>query len=199
MASRPGSRHRRLLTLHDQPQLRGLVGTYQQAIENLPGLDLIPPPWLHITMQGIGFTDEISPTELDDLAEALAGELSGIDPPRVSFRYLTVVPEAVYLKAHPADGLYPQRAAMHRAVATVLGPGRTETMPGGERFNPHVSIAYVSADGEVQPIAQTLRTAAPSTVAATFHRASLLEFHRDNRMYEWTSATPIAIGPEQQS
>src|SRR5690348_7434574 len=52
------------LTLDDQPQLRQLVARYQQAIEDRPGLDLIPPEWLHITMQGIGFTDEIGITEL---------------------------------------------------------------------------------------------------------------------------------------
>jgi len=183
------------LTLDDQPQLRTLVAIYQQAIQNLPGLALIPAPWLHITMQGMGFTDEIGPAELDELAEALTRVLSRIDPPTVSFRHLTVHPEAIYLKAHPADALYPLRTGMHRAAASVLGPDRfTENMPDREHFNPHVSIAYVSADGEVQPIAQALCTAAPPTATATFHRASLLEFHRDNRMYEWTSSTPIAIG-----
>jgi hypothetical protein len=54
--------------------------------------------------------------------------------------------------------------------------------------------AYVSADGETQPIAEALQTAVTAPVTATFRKASLLEFHRDHRMYEWTSATPITIG-----
>ena len=58
-----------------------------------------------MTMQGIGFTDEISAVELHDLADALTLELSRIDPPTVSFRSLTIHPEAIYLKAHPADAL----------------------------------------------------------------------------------------------
>jgi len=34
----------------------------------------------------------------------------------------------------------------------------------------------------------------------TFEKADLLEFHRDNCMYEWTSAIPTAIGfPDGQS
>jgi hypothetical protein len=86
---------------------------------------------------------------------------------------------------------------MHRAVACVLGPDRlTEPLPSPEEFNPHVSIAYVSVDGEAEPIAQALRTAAIESVTATFAKAWLLVFHRDTRMYEWTSATPIAIGPQ---
>jgi hypothetical protein len=121
--------------------------------------------------------------------------LSAIDPPTGSFQSLTVHPEAIYLKAHPARALYPLRAGMHRAVASVLGPSRfTENLPGLAEFNPHVSIAYVSADGEAQPIATALGAATAGSVAATFSKASLLVFHRDNHMYEWTHGTPIPIG-----
>ena len=184
------------LTLDDQPQLRQLVAMYQQAIEDRPGLDLIPPEWLHITMQGIGFTDEISGTELRSLTEALTQELGKIDPPTVSFRSLTVHPEAIFLKAHPADALYPLRARMHRAVIDAIGTTSSAgDMPAPEQFNPHASIAYVNTDGQAQPIAEALQTLRTTTVIATFGKASLLEFHRDHRMYEWTSATPIAIGP----
>ena len=186
------------LTLDDQPQLRQLVARYQQAIEDRPGLDLIPPQWLHITMQGIGFTDEISAAELRSLTDALTQELSKIDPPTVSFRSLTVDPEAIYLKAHPADALYPLRARMGRAVVSAIGANDSASdMPAPREFNPHVSIAYVSADGQAQPIAEALQAVAATTVTATFRKASLLEFHRDHRMYEWTSATPIAIGSSE--
>lgn len=34
-------------------------------------------------------------------------------PPTVDFRYLTVHSEAIYLKAPPADALYPLRKHMH--------------------------------------------------------------------------------------
>jgi hypothetical protein len=33
---------------------------YQAALNGLRSLDLIPGRWLHLTVQGIGFTDEIS-------------------------------------------------------------------------------------------------------------------------------------------
>jgi 2'-5' RNA ligase len=185
------------LTLDDQLPLRSMVRTYQRAIEHLPGLDLIPAQWLHLTMQGIGFTDEITASELHDLADALTRELSVIDRPKADFHDLTVHPEAVYLKAHPVSALYPLRIATHRAVACVLGPDRfTEPLPTPEKFNPHVSIAYVNTDGEAEPVVQALMTAAAEPVTATFAKASLLVFHRDARMYEWTSATPIAIGTQ---
>jgi 2'-5' RNA ligase len=84
---------------------------------------------------------------------------------------------------------------MYRAVVSVLGASNsTENMPSPRQFVPHVSIAYISADGETQPIAEALQTVVTAPVTATFRKASLLEFHRDHGMYEWTSATPIAIG-----
>jgi len=149
-------------------------------------------------MQGIGFTDEISSTELRSLTDALTQELSTIGPPTVSFRSLTIDPEAIYLKAHPADALYPLRARMYRAVIDAIGANDSASdMPAARQFNPHVSIAYVSADGQAQPIAEALQVVTTTTVTTTFRKASLLEFHRDHRMYEWTSGTPIEIGPAE--
>jgi hypothetical protein len=58
------------VTFADQPQLHELAATYQTALTRLPGLDVIPTPWLHLTMQGIAFTDEISEQEVADIAEA---------------------------------------------------------------------------------------------------------------------------------
>jgi 2'-5' RNA ligase len=183
------------MTLDDQPQLRQLVADYQQALTGMPEIDLIPPQWLHLTMQGIGFTDEIDADELAALDHALAAELATIEPPTVDFRYLTIHPEAVYLKAHPAAVLYPLRLKMHEAVLSALGPERfTEPTPDRAKFLPHVSIGYINRDGETEPIAAVLSRLTPKTVETTFTRANLLEFHRDNRMYEWTSAAPIVIG-----
>jgi hypothetical protein len=72
-------------------------------------------------MQGIGFTDGISGTELHSLTDALTQELAKINPPAVSLRYLTVHPEAIYLKSHPAEVLYQLRARMYRAVIGAIG------------------------------------------------------------------------------
>jgi hypothetical protein len=85
---------------------------------------------------------------------------------------------------------------MHAAVSSVLGPERfTEPAPDRAKFVPHVSIAYINRDGETEPIAAALDSLATRPVEATFAKADLLEFHRDHRMYEWTSTTPIPIGP----
>jgi hypothetical protein len=52
------------LTFEDQPAVQRLVLDYQAALAGLGGLDLIPGRGLHLTMQGIGFTDQISDREI---------------------------------------------------------------------------------------------------------------------------------------
>ena len=57
-----------------------------------------------------------------------------------------------------------------------------------------MSAAYVNSDGPAQPIIDALSSVQDTTVTATFRTASILTFHRDHQMYEWTNAKPIPIG-----
>lgn len=62
------------------------MADYQKALAGMPGIDLIPPQWLHLTMQGIGFTDQISATELGALSDALTAGLATVEQPAVHDR-----------------------------------------------------------------------------------------------------------------
>jgi hypothetical protein len=105
----------------------------------------------------------------------------------------TIQAEAVILKADPPEALYQLRLAMYDTIATVLGPAKfSEQRPERGQFTPHVSAAYVNSDEPAQPIADALNKADPQPVTATFDTASLLVFHRDHRMYEWTQAHAAA-------
>jgi 2'-5' RNA ligase len=182
------------LTLDDQPQLRALVRQYQDAMAHLPNLDLIPARWLHVTMQGIGFTDEISTADLAAVTGRLGERLRIMKAPVATFERPTIHPEAVVLEADPPEPLYQLRLAMYETIASVLGHDKfSEPRPEPERFKPHVSAAYVNSDGPVKPIADAISTINPEPVTVTFRQVSLLVFHRDRRMYEWTQATPLPI------
>ncbi|MBO0825036.1 MAG: 2'-5' RNA ligase family protein [Actinobacteria bacterium] len=186
------------LTLDDLPKLRELVQQYQDVMSRLPNLDLIPPQWLHVTMQGIGFVDEVSDDELAAVTEHLRELLRRTARPVVTFHRPTIRREAVVLKAEPAEPLRHLRMAMYDTIAPVLDQGTfsvSEPRPGPGQFTPHVSAAYVNDDGPAEPIAEAIGTIDPEPVTVTFRAASLLVFHRDHRMYEWTQATPLPIGP----
>lgn len=108
-------------TLDDQPHLRQLVATYQAVLGNVPIVDIIPARWLHLTMQGIGFTDEISDQEIQRVLSQLRDRLSTVQPPAVTFQWPTVGREAVYLTAQPPEPLQQIRLTAYDAIATELG------------------------------------------------------------------------------
>jgi len=182
------------LTVDDQPRLLELIRRYQGALAHLGSLDLIPAGSLHLTMQRIGFADEVSPAELEAVADRIADRLRVAPVPVVTFHQPTVREEAVYLRALPAEPVYQLRLTVYQAIADVLGP-RALAPPGPEQYVPHVSVAYVNADGPAQPVFDALTRVHHPPVTVTFRVAPILTFHRDHQMYEWTSARPIPIGP----
>jgi 2'-5' RNA ligase len=184
------------LTLDDQPELRELIRHYQDALVHLGNLDLIPPGSLHLTMQRVGFVDEVSPAELKAVAEQIEDRLRGEPTPVVTFGGPTVLEEGIFLKALPAEPVYALRLAVYQAVETALGPRvRPLAPPPRERYVPHVSVAYVNGDGPAQPVFDALSRVHASPVTVTFRVAPILDFHREHQMYQWTRALPIPIGP----
>lgn len=57
------------VTFASHPEVSELAARVQTPLAALPGLDLIPGRWLHLTMQGIGFTDEVPEADIALIAE----------------------------------------------------------------------------------------------------------------------------------
>ena len=49
-------------------------------LAGLPGLDLVPGQWLHLTTQSVGFTDEVSDTDLIAITGAARTRLTAVKP-----------------------------------------------------------------------------------------------------------------------
>ncbi|MGA4993872.1 2'-5' RNA ligase family protein [Nonomuraea bangladeshensis] len=177
------------LSFEGRPELYTLVDRYQEALKTFPVLDLIPRPWLHLTMQGIGFTDEINKEAMAKIEDALRSNLRRMTPPVVTFHRPVIVPEAIYLPASPATQVQDLRTACRAAITTVQAVD-TDPRP----YRPHVSIAYVNAASSSEHIAQDLDMVDVDPVEVRISHVSLMVFHRDRRMYEWTTETRIPIG-----
>ena len=91
------------------------------------------------------------------------------------------------------------RAGAYEVIQAVLGQERMHESPKTiAQYRPHVSVAYVNAPGPAQPIISALQGARPRPVTTALGSASVLTFHRDNRMYEWTATTRLPIGQGHQ-
>jgi 2'-5' RNA ligase len=190
---RPGWRvGRKMYTWHvtfdDQPQLHELVSAYQSALISLPGLDLIPERWLHLTMQGIGFTDEVSEREIANIADAARKRLANQRTVSLTVGPASVDPEAIMFEVKPTDALSPVRSAIRAAIADVRGAAR---VPETDEWMPHISLAYSNSDGIAAPYFTAVGSVSNPPITLTISKVYLIELNRDTRLYQWTTEAEI--------
>lgn len=198
---RPGWREGRRfytwhLTFEHATELHELVDSYQHELATLPGLDLIPREWLHLTMQGVGFTDETADEDLDRLISAAQRRLADRPPASLTFHHALIRPEAIVLPATPADSVIAIRDAIRDAFPEA-GLGDAPEQRDG--FVPHASVAYVNEDGSAAPIRAALARVSPQPAAVTVHAASLIILGRDARMYQWRDHARAALSSADHS
>src|SRR4051794_864879 len=103
---RPGVRpFRRLYVWHilfaGHPEVAELAERCHARLAGIPGLDLVPAPWLHMTTQIVGFADEIEEGEVTAMIDGVTERFRRIEPiPIVLGRPLHHT-EAVVLGIHP--------------------------------------------------------------------------------------------------
>lgn len=183
------------LTFEQASELHELVKTYQNALAPVSNLDMIPLEWLHLTMQGIGFVDDVSDNELSDIRQAIADQVSKLQPFVVSFSYAVVRPEAIYLPAERPDSLVTLHNILGQAIASVIGDARSHRLPEqASGYRPHVSVAYVNKNGPAMPIRSIVDGLNVPAVEIPVSEVPILTFHRDERMYVWTRRDPIMLG-----
>jgi hypothetical protein len=166
-------------TFDDQPDLHDLVRRYQARMAHFPGLDPIPVRWLHLTTQGLGFTDEVSEEVVSAVVEGVRTRLADIAPIRLHVGPAVVDPEVVRLRVAPADALTPVRSAIREAITTVTG-----SVDEPEGWNPHISVAYSNAEGPMAPITTVLADELPP-VQVTVSDVQLILLGRDEHCYTW--------------
>lgn len=180
------------ITFDNQPALHELAATYRTALAEMPSLTLIPDQWLHLTMQGIGFADEIQPAVLSQLVEEARNLLSAVPAFEVEFGSVIVADEAIVMPAEPPEPVQELRRLTRTAISRVFGE---EQVPeNANKFRPHVSVAYLTADGFSAPYVEAVSRAKVEKARATIAHVDLIEMHRDRQMYEWQTveALPLA-------
>lgn len=162
-----------------------LIQSCQQRLAAISGLDPIPPQWLHLTVQGIGFTGEVDVGVVDQIAAAAAERCASLPAFDVSLGDLSIEPEVVRFEVKPVEPLARLRSELRAAIGDVLGADAVPESADG--FKPHLSVAYSSADGvPLSEIAAALDDGEVGTASTTVGAVSLLMLSRDQRCYQWT-------------
>src|SRR5215472_9590396 len=86
-----------------------------------PGLDAVPLEWLHLTMQNVGFADEVGEERLREVAARATAACASVAPFDLRFAEASVFPEAVMVLPGPPAPVADLREALRGAIGAVLG------------------------------------------------------------------------------
>lgn len=177
------------LTFQDAPQVYDLASRYRTALANLPGLDLVPDRWLHLTMQGLGFVDDVSEKDARAIVEAAAARLAAVRSFDLELDQPTITPEAIRW-----DLVSPDPASVRHAIRAAIGDVWPKVPEAPDSFSAHVTIAYSSSNGPTSPVSEALATIPSSPALARITQADLIILNRDHHMYEWETFAAVSLG-----
>jgi 2'-5' RNA ligase len=180
------------LTFEDAAAVRSLARRAQDLVGRAPQLDLIPFPWLHLTLLEVGFADEVPAATVDRVADTTRRALEGFPGFDLDLGPVHSLPGAVVLEAQ-GDALH----ALHERLTDALLAARGADAVGALRaFVPHVSVAYVNRDCDSHEVmgpfdGADLSSPSPS---ATVTGVRLAAVTRERRHYQWTTRTAVPLG-----
>ena len=180
------------LTFEDAPAVRGLARRAQDLIGRAPQLDLIPSPWLHLTLLEVGFADEVPTATVDRVVDTTRRALEDFPGFDLGLGPVRSLPGAVVLEAH-ADALGPLHERLTDAVLAARGADAVGAL---RAFVPHVSVAYVNRDCDPHEVMGPLDGADLSSPSpsATVTRVRLAAVTRERRHYQWTTRAVVPTG-----
>jgi 2'-5' RNA ligase len=181
------------VTLGGLPPACAHAAAARRRLAGLAGMDLVPDEWLHLTVQEVGFSDEVADAELTAIIAAARDGLAAIAPVTVTIGPPRPAREGILCRVTPPGALEPARDAVRAAISGVRGPERLPVSAEWARWTPHVSLAYANADGTAEPFGVALdgfTDEATMTVGAI----DLIRFGRDRQMYEWETIARLPLG-----
>lgn len=181
-----------LLPFGDQQGMRRLVNSYQYALRELPGFDLVPLEWLHIVVQEVGFTDAVPPESIGDLLQAAQKHLQGTSPLQLTFHAAKVLSESLALPAEPAAAVPQLRSTLRQASASVVGSSMLPAEPA--EIDTHVNLAMSTSEGPSAFASAVLSTAEAEPTVVDVPAVSLVRLNRDHSTNEWETVARVPFG-----
>ena len=171
--------------------LHQVVREYQAHLAKLPGLDLVPPVWLHLTMQGLGFVDEVSEEDARGIVAAVHARCGGLAPLTLTLGPARVDSEGITLLVAPTEPVQRLRSAVRAGIADVWGADHVPE--SATDFTPHVSLAYSNTDGPAALYAELLGSLEPTSATVTTRATQLIVLGRDEHLYRWEPYATVAL------
>ncbi|MFG1696895.1 2'-5' RNA ligase family protein [Nonomuraea sp. NPDC049309] len=176
--------------LGEDNEARAIVQEAHDRLAGLPGLDLVPQKYIHLTTLVAGYSHEITDHQVDVMAEAAAALLGQVPPITVTLGRVLYHPEAIVLEARPADRLLPLLEAAKSATLAATG---SEGALAHTAWMPHVTVAYSSAEGPAEPIIRALGKRLPDRdiIIRSIH---IVNQDGPETVWDWRSLAQVQLG-----
>jgi 2'-5' RNA ligase len=171
--------------------MANLADAYRSALQGFPSLDVLRTDELHMTIQGIGFTDAVRDDDVSAIIEATRIELAKLPRETIEARAPHVDSETVQVAVQPVAAVRELRLALRRGIAAVWNDV-PESMDG---FGPHVTLAYSNAESDRrQEIEEAVHGIDSTPARFEVSALSLIRLNRDNAAYEWSEVATVPVG-----
>ncbi|MDM4720151.1 2'-5' RNA ligase family protein [Micromonospora sp. WMMA1363] len=184
-----------IIRFDDSPEVQRLAARCQARLGHLRTLDLAPVSSLHMTLQRVSFTDEITSAQALAVAAAANDRNAGLPPFAAIVGPLTGSADSVHFSVGPHRPFQLLRHAAAAATADVRGVAAVPAQP--TNFDPHISIAYNHRPTAAKPVIEqvaTVRSIPPVTVR--IDAVSLVELRRDGHTYAWRQIAAVPLAGE---
>jgi 2'-5' RNA ligase len=142
-----------------------------------------------LTVQRIGWADEISASELTAVGEAAAGRCSRLSPLKLTVGPLAGSPGAVRFSVLPWEPVFKLRRELLDANNSVLA-----TCEKPREFRPHIGIAYCNKPVPTAPLHATVEPLrALPAVDVNVHQVDLVLLSRDGRTYAYSKVRSLPL------
>jgi 2'-5' RNA ligase len=178
------------LTFESQPDLSHQAEQVRARLRSVDKVDVVPLPWLHLTLDDVGFADEVAPDHVEQVVESARSAVAGWTPPPLTLGPLAPMDDSVVLEAGPVEELVGLRDRLRTATSGVLGPDRDSPL---DEFRPHVTLAYLNDTCEAEAVMAPLRSVTAAQVVVPEPRLTLAAVTRRDRHYQWTSCGQVAL------
>lgn len=178
------------LTFEGQPALRWLSDRVRPFLDGMSSVDAVPPQWLHLTVQDVGFVDEVSPGAVQSMLDVASKAVADLQSQPLTLGPVSPMRSAVVLPQQPADHLRGLRRRLREAMAAV-----GMAVPGPDEFRPHVSLGYLNRDCDARTVMDRLRPVRSLTTTVQGPRLTLAAVTRRGRHYQWTSKAELRLAP----
>ena len=99
--------------------MRRIISSYAPVIRKIETLDPVGIDGIHVTLQGIGFTDEVSMADIRKIVTSVSSRCAQLEPIRVGFDEPRIDEEALHMNLHPVERLARVKRALRDGIGDV--------------------------------------------------------------------------------